>query len=212
TIFFLSAALLVFLILIDITRSNYLRKQLIQAKEEAEQLSQIKQRFLANMSHEIRTPLQSIVGFAEQLKHSEKNNHAVDAIYNSSEHLLHIVNEVLDYSRIESGRLSLVREPFYLKKVIHDVTSAIVTQAEKRKLTFVVDTDDSVDLWLTGDAFRLRQILFNLLGNAIKFTEKGHVRLSVEVHREGLQARCVFKVSDTGIGMDQKDLDRIFQL
>lgn len=210
-IFFLSAALLVFLILIDITRSNSLRKQLVHAKEEAEQLSQVKQRFLANMSHEIRTPLQSIVGFAEQLKQSEKSNHAIDAIYNSSEHLLHIVNEVLDYSRIESGKLTLVKEPFCLKDLIHEVASVIVTQAEKRKLTFVVDANEAVNTWLTGDAFRLRQILYNLLGNAIKFTEKGHVKLSAEVKEEGQRVRCIFRVSDTGIGMQQQDLDRIFQ-
>src|SRR5690606_26303381 len=120
--FFLGAAVLVYLIWVDITRSNYYKDQLERAKEEAEELSKIKQRFLANMSHEIRTPLQAIVGFSEQLKNYQgPHMEAVGAIHSSSDHLLHIVNEVLDYSRISSGSFTLVNEPFSLFSLLKEV-------------------------------------------------------------------------------------------
>lgn len=211
-VFFLGAALLAFLILIDITRSNSLRKQLIHAKEEAEQLSLIKQRFLANMSHEIRTPLQSIIGFAEQLKQADSSSHAIEAIHSSSEHLLHIVNEVLDYSRLESGKLTIEREPFKLLDLIHEVKSVIGMQAERKRLAFILEVDAIENIQLAGDPFRLRQILYNLLGNAIKFTENGYVKLVVETIEAGNKIKCRFKIIDTGIGMHKEDLERAFQL
>lgn len=212
-IFFLGAALLVFLILIDITRSNQLRKQLIQAKEEAEHLSQVKQRFLANMSHEIRTPLQSIIGFAEQLKTSGSTDPAsLEAIHNSSEHLLHIVNEVLDYSRLESGKLTLEREIFHLENVIREVDASMRILAERKHLTFTTEVNASARTTLIGDPFRLRQVLYNLLNNAIKFTDAGEVKLHVETEDSGHSVRCRFAIADTGIGMSQEDIDRVFQL
>src|SRR5690606_19904765 len=132
--FFLGAALLVYLIWIDISKSNFYKDQLEKARDEAEELSQIKQRFLANMSHEIRTPLQSIIGFAEQIKQKNSVDHeAVDAIYSSSEHLLHIVNEVLDYSRISSGSLTFASDKFRLMEVIHEIESAMRIQTERKQ-------------------------------------------------------------------------------
>lgn len=119
--FFIAAAILVYLIWIDVGKSNYYKEQLEKARDEAENLSKIKQRFLANMSHEIRTPLQSIIGFAEQLKEKDGNREEVSAIHSSSEHLLHIVNEVLDYSRIVSGNFKLGRESFRLFYVVKEV-------------------------------------------------------------------------------------------
>jgi signal transduction histidine kinase/CheY-like chemotaxis protein len=209
-VFFLGGALVVYLVWIDITKSNYYKDQLEKAKDEAEELSKIKQRFLANMSHEIRTPLQSIIGFAEQIK----NQHTVDleavqAIHSSSEHLLHIVNEVLDYSRISSGNLSLEKEPFALLPIVKEVEAAIRIQAEKKNLTFLLETDE-MNYSLLGDSFRLRQILYNLLGNAIKFTQKGYVRLSVRTIPNLNSVRCFFEISDTGIGISQEDLKKIF--
>ena len=180
-VFFLGAALLVYLIWVDITRSNYYKEQLEKAKEEAEELSKIKQRFLANMSHEIRTPLQSIIGFSEQLKNYHGPHlEAVGAINSSSEHLLHIVNEVLDYSRISSGSLSLVKEPFTLFSVLREVESAMRIQAERKRLTLLLDLEKASDFSLLGDAFRLRQILYNLIGNAIKFTARGYVKITLK--------------------------------
>ncbi len=209
--FLLAAAFLVYLIWIDVTRSNYYKAQLEKAKDRAEELSQIKQRFLANMSHEIRTPLQSIIGFAEQLKLKGKNQReAAEAIHSSSEHLLHIVNEVLDYSRISSGNFTLEKERFKLLFLIKEVEAAMRMQAERKNLTFILDTEQASEYYLYGDPFRLRQILYNLLGNAIKFTHKGFIRLSVKTLEEGEQVRCMFEITDTGIGIFPQEMDKIF--
>lgn len=209
--FLLAAAFLVYLIYIDVTRSNYYKAQLEKAKDRAEELSQIKQRFLANMSHEIRTPLQSIIGFAEQLKQSGSNQaEAAEAIHSSSEHLLHIVNEVLDYSRISSGNFTLEKERFRLLKLVKEVESAMRMQAEKKNLSFILDSEKAAEYVLLGDSFRLRQILYNLLGNAIKFTNHGFIKLSVKTSEEAHQVRCTFEVTDTGIGMFPEELERIF--
>lgn len=208
-VFFLLAAVLVFLIMLDISKSNYYRLQLIKARDEAEELGQVKQRFLANMSHEIRTPLQSIIGFSEQLKSSQANNEAVDAIQSSSEHLLHIVNEVLDYSRIESDKFVIAESPFPLSRLINDVTSVIRIHAIEKGLDFIVKIDGDTNVVLLGDAFRLRQILYNLLGNAIKFTSQGSVTFELKI-TEARLVKCRFTITDTGIGIAQKDIGRVF--
>lgn len=210
-IFFLGAAFVVYLIWIDISKSNYYKEQLERARDEAEELSQIKQRFLANMSHEIRTPLQSIIGFAEQIRQQPAfDREAVDAIHSSSEHLLHIVNEVLDYSRIASGHFTLEKENFSLMAIVKEVEAAIRIQAERKKLTFLLDLEHASEHTLRGDSFRLRQILYNLLGNAVKFTHKGYVKLIVKTIPYLDSVRCVFEISDTGIGIKSDDLNKIF--
>lgn len=209
--FLLAAAFFVYLIYLDVARSNYYKAQLEQAKDKAEELSQIKQRFLANMSHEIRTPLQSIIGFAEQLKQNGSNQkEAADAIYSSSEHLLHIVNEVLDYSRISSGNFALEKESFHLLQVIREVESVIRMQAEKKDLTFILDSEQATEYALMGDSFRLRQILYNLLGNAIKFTNSGFVKLSIKTKEEDDAVACRFEITDSGIGIFPEELEKIF--
>ena len=209
--FVLAAAFFVYLIYIDVTRSNYYKAQLEQAKDRAEELGQIKQRFLANMSHEIRTPLQSIIGFAEQLKLEGRNQkEAAEAIHSSSEHLLHIVNEVLDYSRISSGNFTLEKEPFHLMSLIREVESAMRMQAENKDLSFMLDAEQATDYHLMGDSFRLRQILYNLLGNAVKFTPKGFVKLAIKTADEDDHVRCIFSITDTGIGMLPEELEKIF--
>lgn len=210
-VFFLGAALLVYLIWVDIARSNYYKEQLEKAKDEAEELSKIKQRFLANMSHEIRTPLQSIIGFSEQLKNYHGPHlEAVGAINSSSEHLLHIVNEVLDYSRISSGNFTLVKEPFTLFSLLKEVESAMRIQAERKRLTLLLDLEKASDFSLLGDPFRLRQILYNLIGNAIKFTTKGYVKITLKTQEHEKDVNCTFEIMDTGIGIRDDELKKIF--
>jgi signal transduction histidine kinase/DNA-binding response OmpR family regulator len=210
-VFLLGAALLVYLIWMDITRSNYYKEQLEKAKEQAEELSQIKQRFLANMSHEIRTPLQSIIGFSEQLKNYHGAHlEAVGAIHSSSEHLLHIVNEVLDYSRISSGSFSLVKEAFSLFSIVKEVESAMRIQAERKRLTLLLDLEKATDFVLQGDPFRLRQVLYNLIGNAIKFTAKGYVKITLKTKEQERGVACTFEIMDTGMGIRTEDLKKIF--
>ena len=209
--FFIGAALLVYFIWVDIARANYYKEQLEQSRDEAQELSQIKQRFLANMSHEIRTPLQSIIGFAEQLKTQRNPDpEAIDAINSSSEHLLHIVDEVLDYSRISSGSFVLNKVPFALAPLVQEVIGALHVQAERKGLNLILDLAIQKDLTLSGDPFRLRQVLYNLLGNAIKFTTRGYVRLHVQTLAGKDPVQCVFEVSDTGIGIRKDDIPKIF--
>lgn len=211
-VFLIAGAVLIFFILTDITRTNFYRLQLMKAKEEAEHLTQVKQRFLANMSHEIRTPLQSILGYSEQLKSDDTvNATALHAIHSSSEHLLHIVNEILDYSRIESGKFVLEQEPFSIVQVVQEVGAVMRVQAEKRGLSFSLVTKGLIDSIVLGDAFRFRQILFNIVGNAVKFTEKGSVTISVDQQASGHDIHCQFTVADTGIGMNPAAIDRAFQ-
>ncbi|WP_066838853.1 ATP-binding protein [Rufibacter ruber] len=210
-VFSLGAMLLVFLIFLDISRSNRYRKQLIAAKEEAEQLGQVKQRFLANMSHEIRTPLQAILGFSEQIKAQQTPSKlAVEAIHQSSEHLLHIVNEVLDYSRISSGKFSFEQREFNLHQLVTEVIEAMQLPTRKKLLKLALVYELEGRRQLVGDPFRLRQILFNLLGNAIKFTEAGQVTLTVSGTHPGDAAMVCFEVRDTGIGIPAHKLETIF--
>ncbi|PSR55561.1 hybrid sensor histidine kinase/response regulator [Adhaeribacter arboris] len=212
-IFFLVAAFLAYLILIDIARSHKYRKQLIAAKEEAEHLGQVKQRFLANMSHEIRTPLQAIIGFAEQVyQQPQPKREALEAIYRSAEHLLQIVNEVLDYSRITSGKFTFEQQPFNVQQLVSGVVETMRLPAEQKQLALVLESTIPSTLFVSGDAFRLRQVLYNLLGNAIKFTQRGRVTLQVSCMPVRKAIEITFAVIDTGIGIPNSELERIFYL
>jgi len=209
--FFFLTVILLYLILTDITKSNRYRKELEQAKDEAEYHGKAKQRFLSNMSHEIRTPLQSILGYAElisQQDHPKKKD--IDAIYQSSIHLLQIVNEVLDYNRIISGEFSFNNQVFNVRKILDEVTSVVRPLAEQKSLQLVTDFDLGDVEFVKGDAFRLKQILFNLLGNAVKFTLKGGINLRVSCKKQLDNLHFHFTIKDTGIGFDQKDVTRIF--
>ncbi|HZY82780.1 MAG TPA: ATP-binding protein [Cyclobacteriaceae bacterium] len=212
-VFSLMAAALIYLIVIDITRSNYFRDSLVREKERAEELSLVKERFLSNMSHEIRTPLQAIIGYSEQLRanpNTDKHN-ALQAISNSSEHLLHIVNEVLDYSRLESGKIEYEKKDFYLLETAEEVVSAMRIQAEKKGLELNFESSAASNDLVEGDQFRLRQVLYNLVGNAIKFTSKGSVMLTVTSTVEHSRAKVKFEVADTGIGIKKEDINKIFR-
>lgn len=210
-LFIISTLVLICLIIIDITRSNKYRKELIIAKDEAEQLSRIKQRFLSNMSHELRTPLQAIIGVAEQMKLRGASEHnEVNVVYQSSQHLLQIVNEVLDYSRIISGRFQYDKQPFNMRSVLTEVINSMQLQAQQKGLAFTFETNVSFEENYLGDSFRLKQILYNLLGNAIKFTEHGSISLLAEHINRGDEGQFIFTIKDTGIGLSQEEVDRIF--
>lgn len=210
-IFLLALGLLVLLILFDLSKSNQYRLALQNAKHEAENLALSKQRFLANMSHELRTPLQSIIGFAEQGKENEQpNTELLNTIYNASTHLLQVVNEVLDYSKISSGKITLNKNIFSLNEVLLNVQNVFAQTATKKGLEFIVNVDNLPDLKLKGDDFRLKQILYNLLGNALKFTEKGSITLNVKAEKQNEKTWIAFEVCDTGIGMTEEQQAKIF--
>jgi signal transduction histidine kinase/FixJ family two-component response regulator len=208
---FLLILILLYFILTDITKTNKYRKELELAKEEAEYHGKAKQRFLSNMSHEIRTPLQSILGYAEQINQQVvPNKENVNAIYQSSIHLLQIVNEILDYNRIISGEFKFNKQPFKLKNLLNDVVSIMKPMAQQKGLNFLSEFDFDEDAVLSGDPFRLKQILLNVLGNAIKFTLKGDVLLKVAGKKHADLEFVTLTVKDTGIGFSEEDLPRIF--
>jgi signal transduction histidine kinase/DNA-binding NarL/FixJ family response regulator len=209
TVFFIIAAALIFWILADISKSNYYRIQLLDAKQEAERLGEVKQRFLSNMSHEIRSPLQSIIGYSEQLIGLHEHKSSVQAIQSSSKHLLQIANEILDYNRLDSGAFHLQVAPFSLTEMVDEVAASTRVLASKKNIQFELQNDSEKDSWLLGDSFRLRQILYNLLGNAVKFTDSGSVVLRVSA-KSDLFVTCLFSIVDTGIGLDEPELDKIF--
>ncbi len=203
----------VLLLLSDITKSNRYRQLLEQARTDAEHQSLYWQGFLSNMSHEIRTPLQAIIGYSEQMikqKHADANY--MEIIHDSSEHLLQVINEILDYNRISSGKFSFEQLRFNMQEVISEVINLMQLPAKKKGLLLLSNEQELPgDFFLEGDPFRLKQILLNLIGNAIKFTDKGKVELRVtflpaEEHKETF----TFQVSDTGPGIPAGKQEMIF--
>jgi len=212
-LFALLTALLVNFILRDISRINRYRRELEAAKDEAEHYALAKHRFLSNMSHELRTPLQSILGFTEIIRDDPKpQKKDIETIYRSANHLLQIVNEILDYNRIISGKFTFVDETFSMPQLLEDVLAVMCPQAAKKGLKVISELDMDADETgeLIGDAFRLKQVLYNLIGNAIKFTDEGEIRLKTFVQSYKKHVACRFEVSDTGIGLSEADITHIF--
>ncbi|MNX41839.1 Autoinducer 2 sensor kinase/phosphatase LuxQ [compost metagenome] len=163
------------------------------------------------MSHEIRTPLQSIIGYSEIIRKQEKPQRKdIEAIYHSSEHLLQIVNEVLDYNRIISGKFTFSEKAFDIEQLLNEVVSVMRAQAELKSLELITEFELSGIKYVEGDPFRLKQILYNLLGNAIKFTIKGEVTLSAFFKRQGELLHFTFLVKDTGVGLSEDETKLIF--
>ncbi len=210
-LFFLFAVIIVFLMLAEVNKNTKYRLLLEQAKEEAERHSLSRQRFLSNMSHEIRTPLQSIIGYAEQIRLQDSpDKEYMDAVQNSSEHLLQVINEILDYNRINAGRFTFEKHNFSVQSVLNETISILQYQAEQKGIELLLHEEEITEHFVLGDEFRLKQILMNLIGNAIKFTDKGQV--SIKVTRETIQDKehYAFEVRDTGIGIPGSMQDRIF--
>jgi len=211
-LFIIIMSFLLYLVFSDIKLSKEYRKELLKSKEEAEYLSTVKQRFVSNMSHEIRTPLQTIIGFSEQILQQDiPSKSSVEAIHYSSEHLLQIVNEVLDYSRIVSGKFIFEKKLFDMNNLLSEVTATMNLQAVKKNIHLEYINAQIFPVLFLGDAFRLKQILYNLIGNAIKFTnENGSIQIEVESTLKDTCTEFSFHIIDTGIGISKNDLRRIF--
>ncbi|MEA3363584.1 MAG: ATP-binding protein [Thermodesulfobacteriota bacterium] len=190
-------------------------KMLIDARRQAEAASKAKSVFLAKMSHELRTPLNGILGSAQALQRGRELNqfqdHAVDTITDSGSHLLEIINDILDYAQSEAGRIELVPVRFSLYELVRRLCAALEYQAAEKKLHFNWHLDGDLPPLIEADPVRLRQILFNLLGNALKFTERGEVGLFVRVRTTDCnRIRLDFAVEDTGPGIPAERLEAIF--
>jgi PAS domain S-box-containing protein len=194
----------------DIAERQRMEDAMRQALAAAQQLAQAKSAFLANMSHEIRTPLNAVLGLARIGARDSVGREAETTftrILDAGAHLLGVINDILDISKIEAGKISLESRPFLLAAVIDHVGSFIADAARQKGLVYEATVSDDLPEWVSGDIQRLRQILINLLSNAVKFTGHGEIRLRVA--REGED--IFFKVTDTGIGMSEEQLLRLFR-
>ncbi len=211
---FLSTILIVYLILADITRSEFYRNRLLVAKSNAERLARVKEDFLANMSHEIRTPLTAILGFTEQLKFSQLNTKQqkyVGALDSSSRHLMSLVNDILDFSKIEAGKISFENEPFDVVRLISEVKHDLELMADEKRLDLRYSIRGDEHKYLLGDAFRLKQVLYNLVSNALKFTHQGEVLIMAKLASVSNQkTELTLEVIDTGIGIPKEKQASIF--
>ncbi|MRR52364.1 MAG: PAS domain-containing hybrid sensor histidine kinase/response regulator, partial [Rhodocyclaceae bacterium] len=186
-------------------------QQLAEAKEAAEAANRAKSIFLSNMSHELRTPLNAVLGFTQIMERdtniSDTHRRELATIGRSGRHLLSLINDVLEISRIEAGRTTVQNDPFDLEGTLTAVEEMIRVRAESKGLTLTVERQGPLPPYVLGDAHHLRQVLINLLGNAVKFTDRGQVRLRVVVEGEHI----LFEVADTGPGIAPEDRERIFQ-
>ncbi|MBV1908534.1 MAG: PAS domain S-box protein [Kangiellaceae bacterium] len=198
----------------DITTEKKARKELMMAKERAEQAAQSKANFLANMSHEIRTPMNAVIGFSEivlqdkSLSPSSKEH--INTILTSGRNLLGIINEILDFSKIEAGKVSLEVVCFHLTNFVKDTLRTLEFMATEHRLSLKVEFDPAIKNRVLGDPTRLRQVLLNIIGNAIKFTPSGTVTLTVSM--EESTGLYLFNVKDTGIGMTPLQIKKVFSV
>lgn len=203
------------IIVSDLSERMKNMKNLEDAKMEAERANQAKSVFLANMSHEIRTPMNAIVGFSELVLKMDINEEVRKHVHDikwSSHNLLAIINDILDISKIESGKMELVLDSYFTNNFFNDIMSIINTQAARKGLEFKMEIDQSIPKTLYGDKIRLRGILINILNNAIKYTNEGSVTFKAKIHKQDEKNIILkFKIIDTGVGIKPENIDNLFK-
>ena len=202
------------LLLIDVTEQCTLMHQLEEEKERAEEANQAKSMFMSNMSHEIRTPMNAIVGMTDILLREDLPEQTREYLYNiksSGNALITIINDILDFSKIESGKMEIIEDEYEPMSMFHDLSMIFLNRIGDKDVELLYDIDIDLPMRLYGDAQRIRQIIINLMNNAIKFTEEGFVKLSVEVQKTSEEeVNLTFKVQDTGQGIREEDKEKLF--
>lgn len=215
TIALVIISILILLLGYKISSTRKYEKSILSDKQQAVALSEMKSSFLNTMSHEIRTPLTAVIGFADYIQTKGIDENTIDYIRNikyASDHLLETVNDVLEFSKIESGNIELVEEVFSIHELIQNTINTLKLQAEKKQITLTLDSSIPKDATLKGDAFHIRQIIYNLINNAIKFTDKGGVTFKASLQQvEGNKVHFNFQVIDTGKGISKEAIDEVFK-
>jgi PAS domain S-box-containing protein len=198
----------------DVTAERAAESAIREAKEIAEDATRMKSDFLANMSHEIRTPMNAVLGLSHLLKRTQldaRQQDYVGKLETSGQHLMRIINDILDFSKVEAGKLEIERNAFGLRGELRKLADMLAGKCAAKGIELVLDVAADVPEHLVGDSLRLGQVLLNLAGNAVKFTEQGEVVVSVTADAAGAAGTSlVFRVSDTGIGMSEETLARLF--
>ena len=199
----------------DVSDQKEIERELIKAKDLAEQSTRVKEQFLTNMSHEIRTPMNGIIGFAKILEGTNldtEQKQSVNAIKRAGKNLMVVINDILDFSKIEADKMTFEAVDFSLSKNIKSVIELLSPIAIGKKIKLIFEIDPQINDFLTGDPTRLSQILINLIGNAVKFTDKGYVELIVsQVKETETETFLQFAIIDTGLGIPEDKIDSIFE-
>ncbi|MES2277695.1 MAG: response regulator [Bacteroidota bacterium] len=205
---------IIFMNISDVSPQKSFQEQLIKSKEAAEYGKKVKETFLANMSHELRTPVNGIIGLTNLMRKTPVNDQQkgmLDLLETSSQSLLAVINDVLDISKIEAGKFSIVRSVNNLRSIVKSVYDLLKFNADEKNIEFLLEIADDIPEYVMVDSLRLNQILMNLLSNAIKFTDRGHVKLKISVmQKHNDKVKVKFSIEDSGIGIRSDRLTSIF--
>jgi len=199
------------LIVSDYTKSHLYKKQLEIANFKTKNLLKSREQLISTVSHDLKTPLSTIVGYSELLGNSDvntKQSYFIKNIKNSSEYISQLVQDLLDFSQIEAGKISIEKVPFSLPEIIDDVAKNIQTVYKQKDIDLIINVDEQFDKRIVGDPFRLKQILSNLIGNAYKFTEQGHIRIAAYANEDQF---FTISIQDTGIGIEKENQKLVFE-